>query len=102
MPRGPFLRLFRPTRSSAFGLVELLVVILVLAVLAGTLVPRVSDRRAVARDSQRLSDIRVLREAIEQYYLDRGAYPPSASEAQADGWDSSSDGSFIPELFKTG
>jgi prepilin-type N-terminal cleavage/methylation domain-containing protein len=64
--------------NDGFTLSELIVVLLLLAILAGVLVPRVTDRLAAARDGQRLSDLRRLRDAIERYYLDRGSYPPPA------------------------
>lgn len=89
-------------RRAGFTLIELVVVILILAILAGALVPRVTDRLASARDSRRLSDLRVVRDAVEQYYLDKGAYPPPTVSAKGAGWDVSTDNGFIPELLKTG
>ncbi len=87
---------------SGFTLTELVVVILILAILAGALVPRVTDRMAASRDSRRLADVHVLREAIEQYYMDKGAYPHPTVVAAGNGYDVSTDGDFIPELLKTG
>ena len=91
------------TRSkSGFTLVELVVVILILAVLAGVLVPRVTDRLASARDSRRLQDCQQIQKAIEQYYLDKAAYPAAKQNGAYGGWDVSQDGDLIPELVKTG
>ncbi len=92
----------KPNRQSAFTLIELVVVIIILAVLAGALVPRVTDRLAASRDARRLSDLHVVRDAIEQYYLDKGAYPPPTVVAAGNGYDATHDGDFIPELLKTG
>ncbi len=85
----------------AFTVLELGVVILILAILAGVLVPRVTDRLAIARDTRRLSDLRVLRDAIEQYHRDKGAYPPAVVAAGA-GFDVTCDNGFLPDLLKSG
>jgi type II secretion system protein G len=90
------------TLRSGFTLIELVVVILILAVLAGALVPRVTDRLAKARDEQRLEDMNEVRDAIEQYYLDKGKYPEPRKNSGFGGWDVSHDKNFIPELVKTG
>ena len=92
----------KKNHQSAFTLIELVVVILILAILAGALVPRVTDRLAASRDSRRLNDLRVIRDAIEQYYLDKGVYPPATVVALGAGYDVTHDNNFIPELVQTG
>lgn len=87
---------------SGFTLIELVVVIMIMSVLAGALVPRVTDRMTSARDNRRLQDIRTIRDAIEQYYLDKGVYPPADKNAGAGGWDVSHDGDFISSLTESG
>lgn len=86
----------------AFTVLELGVVILILAILAGVLVPRVTDRLEIARDTRRLADLRVLRDAIEQYHRDRGGYPHATVVAAGNGFDVSCDEDFIPELRRSG
>jgi type II secretion system protein G len=88
--------------KAGFTLVELVVVILILAVLAGVLVPRVTDRLASARDSRRMQDIQQVQKAVEQYFLDKTVYPPANQNGSFGGWDVSQDGDMIPELVKTG
>lgn len=85
-----------------FTLIELVVVISILAILAGALIPRVTSHMAETRDARRLADIRAVQQAIEMYYVDRFAYPPAKENARAGGWDVSNDKDFIPELVKTG
>lgn len=86
----------RPTRG--FTLIELVVVISILAILSGVLVPRVSSHLESARDARRLADVKAVRAAVEQYFLDRGSYPPANANSQFGGWDVSNDGDFIRVL----
>ena len=81
-----------------FTLIELVVVIAILAVLAGVLVPRVSNHMSSARDARRLSDIKAVRRAVEQYYMDKGNYPAANTNGSYGGWDVSHDGNFIDVL----
>jgi general secretion pathway protein G len=85
-----------------FSLVEAVIVLSVLAILAGALVPRVTNRLALSRDMRRLADMRVLQEALDKYCADHG-HPPAAQENPSYGeWDVSQDGDFIPELVSGG
>ena len=89
-------------RTAGFTLIELLVVAVILAVLAGVVVPVVSGRLEASRDARRLSDMNAIVSAIEQYYLDNNAYPASNANAAYGGWDVSQDGDLIPDLVKGG
>jgi len=84
--------------TSGFTLIELVVVISILAILSGVLVPRVTNHLKAARDARRLSDIKAVRNAVEQYYLDKGAYPAANANSSYGGWDVSNDGDFIRVL----
>ena len=85
-------------KSRGFTLIELVVVISILAILSGVLVPRVSSHLKAARDARRLADIKTVRSAIEQYYLDKGSYPAPNANSSYGGWDVSNDGDFIRVL----
>lgn len=87
---------------SGFTLLDLFVVILILAAVAGVLMPRVSGRLAAARDTRRLEEIEELRSAIERYHLEHGSYPAANANAAFDGWDVSQDGDLIPALVTLG
>jgi type II secretory pathway pseudopilin PulG len=90
------------TRTAGFSLIEAVIVLSILAILCGALVPRVTNRLALSRDLQRLTDMRVLQEAIDKYCADHG-HPPAAEENASYGeWDVSQDGDFIPELVAGG
>jgi prepilin-type N-terminal cleavage/methylation domain-containing protein len=85
-----------------FTLIELVVVISILAILSGVLVPRVTNHLRASRDARRLADINAVREAIEQYYQDKGGYPAPNSNSSYGGWDVSSDSDFIHVLTEEG
>mgnify|MGYP001164765553 CR=1 FL=1 len=87
-----------PRPSRGFTLIELVVVISILAILSGVLVPRVTNHLEAARDARRLADIKAVRAAIEQFYMDKGAYPAANANSSYGGWDVSSDGDFIRVL----
>ncbi len=61
--------------QSGFTLIEILVVITILAILAGLLVPRIMDRPDQARVVAAKNDIRAIQSAINLYRLDNGVYP---------------------------
>jgi len=83
---------------AGFSLIELIVVVLIMTVLAGVVVPRVLDHQMAARDARRLADLKGLQQAIEQYYLDKGAFPA----ADGTSWNESTDPDFISALLKEG
>ena len=83
-------------------MMELVVVISILAILAGTLIPRVANRMASARDARRIADIHAVRDALDQYYLDHGQWPASHPNSSYGGWDVTQDGDFVPELVEKG
>ncbi|WKZ24986.1 MAG: FISUMP domain-containing protein [Patescibacteria group bacterium] len=59
----------------AFTLVELLVVIAIIGVISTLATISFSNSRLSARDAKRLSDIRLMSNALELYYADHGSYP---------------------------
>ncbi|MBC8065794.1 MAG: type II secretion system major pseudopilin GspG [Chlorobia bacterium] len=60
-----------------FTLIELVVVILILAILAALIVPRVVGRTDDAKRSKAASDISTLRGQVQIYKTDVGAFPES-------------------------
>jgi general secretion pathway protein G len=75
-----------------FTLIELVVVILILAILAALIVPRVVGRTDDAKRAKAASDIATLRGQVQMYKSDVGDYPESLLDLRtrpsegADGW----------------
>lgn len=64
-------------RKSGFTLIELLVVILILAILAAMIVPKLIQRSGQAKHSAALADLSTLARMLEAFRLDCGRYPTS-------------------------
>jgi len=63
-------------QQSGFTLLELLIVIVIIGILAFIIVPGLTSGPKRARDAQRKSDLRAVRNALESYYNDNTSYPP--------------------------
>jgi general secretion pathway protein G len=61
--------------NRGFTLIEVLVVVAILAILAGLIVPRIMDRPDQARVVAAKNDIRSIVSALNLYRLDNGTYP---------------------------
>lgn len=64
-------------RQRAFSLVELMVVVSIIAVVAGVGLVSVSRIQRSSRDTQRQSDLRAIQSALQQYYANEQHYPDS-------------------------
>ncbi len=92
-----------PTATrEGFTLIELIIVVSILAVLAGVMIPRVSSRMAKSRDARRVADVRAIQSAIDSYYADTGSYPAPKKNSKFGNWDISHDGNFIRDLVNKG
>jgi len=70
-------------RRSAFSLVELVVVVLILGIIAAVAAPRMFDTASDARQNSTKTSLAVLRDAIELYKAQNSTYPPSGTLATA-------------------
>lgn len=64
-----------PRSRRAFTLIEMLVVILILAILAALIIPRLIGRTSDAKIAKSRSDIATLSSLLQQYRLDNDRYP---------------------------
>ena len=61
--------------SAGFTLIEIMVVVVILAILAATVVPKIMDRPQEARITKAKQDIRAMEAALDLYKLDNFSYP---------------------------
>jgi type II secretion system protein G len=61
--------------QKGFTLLELLIVIVIIGILAVLIIPNLVSGPQRARDSQRKSDLRNIKTALETYYNDNNQYP---------------------------
>lgn len=64
-------------KSQAFTLIELLVVISIIGLLSTLSIVSLNGARAKARDAKRMSDLKMISDAVERYNIDNGEYPDS-------------------------
>ena len=69
--------------KKAFTLIELMVVILILAILAALIVPRVIGRQDDAKRGKAAADIATLRNSLQAFRLDCDRYPSTDEGLEA-------------------
>jgi general secretion pathway protein G len=77
------LRISRRHAARGFTLIELLVVIIILAILAAVVIPRVIGRTEDARQAKAISDISTIDSTLDTYKLDTGNYPSADAGLQS-------------------
>ena len=92
----------RPRSTAGFTIIEMLIVVTILALLAGILLPVLENEAAIARDARRAADLKSISGALIQYRQDNGTFPDTGGAWQGDagnfgsfGYDA---GGYIPGL----
>lgn len=67
--------------QSGFTIIELLIVIAIIAILAGLVLNNFQGAQAKARDTQRVTDLNNIHSKLEEYYNENNGYPNGASVA---------------------
>jgi len=64
-----------PQRSNGFSFIEIMVVVVIIGLLAGTVAIKVGHYVDKAKKNRARSDIATIVNAVESYYADNGRYP---------------------------
>lgn len=71
----------RMTRRSAFTLVEILIVVVILAILAAAVIPQFTDSTKDAKESTSIFNLQTFRSQIAVYKVQHGGQPPNGATA---------------------
>ncbi|MCF8030425.1 MAG: type II secretion system major pseudopilin GspG [Desulfohalobiaceae bacterium] len=70
-------------RAAGFTLIELMVVIVILGILAGLVVPRITEKPEEARRVKAKLQIQEISSALKEFKIDNGFYPSTEQGLQA-------------------
>lgn len=92
-------------RQAGFTIIEMLIVVTILAMLAGILIPVLGDAAKSSRDARRATDLKSVQASLEAYKRANGVYPTTSGAWQGDsladggmGYDA---GGYIPGMVPT-
>lgn len=73
------IRMHPSARRNGFTLVELVVVVLIMGIIAAVALPKMATSTTTAKTNAAKQSLVVVRDAIEMYRAENGAYPTSAA-----------------------
>jgi prepilin-type N-terminal cleavage/methylation domain-containing protein len=74
-------------RRRGFTLIEMLIVIMVISILAMLVVPRLLAARRRAKETQLSGNLKQIRDAVERFEANMGAWPPALTDVVASNGD---------------
>lgn len=75
-----------PRAGEGFTLLELIIVIAIIGILAAIAMPAMKNLPIRAKEAALKTDLRTMRDVIDQYYGDKGRWPPSLEALVDDGY----------------
>ncbi len=75
-----------PRGATGFTLLELIIVVAIVGILASMAMPALKDMPRRASEAVLKTDLHTFRDVIDQYYGDKGNYPPSLEALVEDGY----------------
>src|SRR3989344_4158899 len=90
-----------PRKRGGFTLIEMLIVIAVIAILAGVVLTGVGGFQASARDTRRIGDLRNVQNYLELYFNKCGHYPVTGSTGTDCGTPGANGGTLTWALLET-
>ena len=79
-------RVLRPHADDGFSLMELLIVMTIIGILVTAAIPQLFDATQRAEEAVLRRDLFIMRDAIDQYYADRGEYPQRLNDLAANAY----------------
>ena len=67
-------------KNAGFTIVEMLIVVTILAMLAGILIPVLEDSASTSRDARRAADLKSVQASLEAYKRVNGVYPTTGGQ----------------------
>jgi general secretion pathway protein G len=86
MPNGSRLRRAARAAQSGFTLLELIIVVAVIGILATIALPRLLHTPERAKEAVLKTNLRAMRDVLDQFYADKGHYPPSLETLVEEGY----------------
>lgn len=75
-----------PRAEQGFTLLEMIIVVAIIGILAAIAMPKLKDMPMRANEVVLKSNLHMLRDVLDQYYGDKGHYPPSLDTLVKDGY----------------